>query len=156
MTAYSLPTLAHTIADSQRRNNAVAVLFGTALAAGQQRQFWSWLTRRSAALRPLPAGAGRGQGGRHAGRKSVALADIRGSEGRTKDFDDRFNPLSGQTRQRWQSVANALEDGVQLPPVELIQVGAAYYVRDGHHRISVSAALGLAEIEAVVTQWNAD
>ena len=154
MTAYSSPIMVQTIAASQNRNNAAVVLFNTALAAGQQRQFWAWLTRRPTALRHLPAGAG--QGGRYAGRQWVALADIRGSEGRTKGFDDRFNPLSSQTRQRWQSVANAIEDGVHLPPVELIQVAADYYVRDGHHRISVAAALGQAEIEAVVTQWNRD
>ena len=56
--------------------------------------------------------------------------------------------------QRWQSVANALDEGVPLPPVQLIQVGAAYYVRDGHHRVSVNRALGQEVIEADVTVWQ--
>jgi hypothetical protein len=30
--------------------------------------------------------------------------------------------------------------------VELIQVGEAYFVRDGHHRISVATALGQQQI----------
>jgi hypothetical protein len=39
-------------------------------------------------------------------------------------------------------------------PVELIQVGEVYFVRDGHHRISVAAALGQQEVDASVTVWQ--
>jgi hypothetical protein len=42
-----------------------------------------------------------------------------------------------------------------LPPVRLIQVGDVYFVRDGHHRISVAKALGQTEIDAVVSVWHA-
>jgi hypothetical protein len=84
----------------------------------------------------------------------VRLADIRGTEGRAQGFDDEFYPLSDQTRQRWQSVACALEAGIELPPVQLIQVGSTYYVRDGHHRVSVNRALGQEAIEAEVTVWD--
>jgi hypothetical protein len=52
---------------------------------------------------------------------------------------------------RWLSVARALEKGVALPPVELIQLGDRYFVRDGHHRISVARAMRQDEIEATVT-----
>ena len=41
--------------------------------------------------------------------------------------------------------------GLGLPPIELIQLGDAYFVRDGHHRISVASALGQHHIDAVVT-----
>jgi hypothetical protein len=41
-----------------------------------------------------------------------------------------------------------------LPPVALIQVGDVYFVRDGHHRISVARALGRNQIEAKVTAWQ--
>ncbi len=34
-----------------------------------------------------------------------------------------------------------------MPPVELIQAADGYYVRDGHHRISVARAAGQASIE---------
>jgi hypothetical protein len=37
-------------------------------------------------------------------------------------------------------VAGALQNRIALPPVQLIQVGGIYYVRDGHHRVSVSRA----------------
>lgn len=84
----------------------------------------------------------------------MALADIRGSEGRTNDFDDQFYPLTSQGRQRWQRVAQALIEGMALPPAELIQVGGEFYVRDGHHRLSVTRALGQEVIEANVTVWD--
>ncbi len=154
MTTYSLPSLVHTITDSQQRNNTAGALFSQALSTGQQRRWWAKLTRRPNGLRALPAAAGRGQGSHDAGRKQVALANIRGSEGRTQDFDDRFYPATRQTRQRWQSVASAIEDSVRLPPVDLIRVGNDYYVRDGHHRVSVAAAMGQDTIEATVTQWS--
>jgi hypothetical protein len=41
-----------------------------------------------------------------------------------------------------------------LPPVVLVQVGDVYFVRDGHHRISVARALGQLDIEAEVTVWQ--
>ena len=45
-------------------------------------------------------------------------------------------------------------DGDIAPPVELIQVGDLYFVRDGHHRISVARAMGQEAIEAKVTAWH--
>ena len=53
------------------------------------------------------------------------------------------------------SVTRAYLRGIGLPPVELIQIGEVYFVRDGHHRISVAAALGQQEIDAMVTVWHA-
>jgi hypothetical protein len=38
----------------------------------------------------------------------------------------------------------------------LIQVGDVYFVRDGHHRISVARALGHLMIEATVEVWQVD
>ena len=154
MTAFALPNMAHTVAQSQNQNNPAAGLFSAARAAADQRGFWAALLRRPHALRILAQDHPQGQSGHYAGRQQVRLDDIRGSEGRTQGFDDAFYPLSDQTRQRWQSVAGALQDGIALPPVQLIQVGSAYYVRDGHHRISVTRALGQEVIEAEVTVWD--
>jgi hypothetical protein len=36
----------------------------------------------------------------------------------------------------------------------LIQVGPTYYVRDGHHRVSVARMMGQEEIDAEVTVWK--
>jgi len=151
MTTYSLPNAAQLYAQTQR--NPAAELFNSARMAGQRRAFWAGLTRRSTALRTLDQAHTTAQAGRYGGRQQVRLDDVRGTEGRAGDFDDQFHPLSNKTRQRWQSVASALEAGLGLPPVHLIQVGKDYYVRDGHHRVSVARALGLETIEAEVTIW---
>ena len=50
----------------------------------------------------------------------------------------------------------AFQRGRCLPPVALIQVGDHYFVRDGHHRISVARALGQLAIEATVEVWQVD
>lgn len=92
----------------------------------------------------------------YGGTHAVSLSQIRGSEGRCNDFDRDFNPLQSHTRERWLSIAAARELGTSMPPVELVQVGDAYFVRDGHHRISVGRALGQRDIEAEVTIWHVD
>jgi hypothetical protein len=43
---------------------------------------------------------------------------------------------------------------VTLPAVDLIQIGDVYFVRDGHHRISVGRAMGQEIIDAEVTVWE--
>jgi len=92
----------------------------------------------------------------YGGTRSVPLSQIRGSEGRCNDFDCDFRPLQKHTRERWLSIAAAREMGTSMPPVELVQVGDTYFVRDGHHRISVGRALGQKHIEAEITVWNVD
>jgi hypothetical protein len=90
----------------------------------------------------------------HAGIQAVAMRKIVGSLGRCTDFDAGFNPLNENTRDRWLSVARARLLGIPLPPVELIQVGKSYFVRDGHHRISVARSFGEQAIDAEVTVWE--
>lgn len=92
------------------------------------------------------------RGQRYAGARTVALESIVGSESRTQDFDRNFHPLGSHDRSRWLGIAIARLQGVGLPPVSLIQVGERYFVRDGHHRISVARALGELYIEAEVTE----
>jgi hypothetical protein len=88
----------------------------------------------------------------YVGVQSVLIELIQGSEGRPDDFDRAFNPLHERSRSRWLSVASIRLTGAPLPPVELIQSGDIYFVRDGHHRISVAKALGEQYIDAEVIQ----
>jgi hypothetical protein len=93
--------------------------------------------------------------GRHyAGRKTVQISHIIGSEGRCRDFDAAFSPVQGHTGERWIGIMIARLQGMSLPPIELVQVGEAYFVRDGHHRISVARALGEESIDAEVITWE--
>ncbi len=87
------------------------------------------------------------------GAQSVPIKRIRGSENRRYDFDRDFNPLSTHTRARWLSIATARLRGAAMPAIDLIQIGDDYFVRDGHHRISVAHALGEDYIDANVTVW---
>lgn len=96
-----------------------------------------------------------GQGRRHGGVQLVPIAKICGSEGRSQDFDANFCPRKLHNRERWVNIARARREDVVLPLVELIQIGESYFVRDGHHRISVAKAQGQLEIEAEVTRWDA-
>jgi hypothetical protein len=88
------------------------------------------------------------------GVQTVPIEQIRGSHGRCHDFDSDFYPHQPHTKSRWLRVAQARQQGLSLPPVELTQVGEIYFVRDGHHRISVARALGQTDIEAQVRVWQ--
>jgi hypothetical protein len=133
-----------------------SALYASARRAGRLRQIWARLRGQSRRLLDLNTVAATcALGDRHAaGTQAVPIRQIRGSEGRCEDFDVEFHPLKQHAEERWVSVAKANLRGLGLPPVELIQIGDAYFVRDGHHRISVAAALGQQEIDAVVTVWQ--
>jgi hypothetical protein len=87
-----------------------------------------------------------------AGSAVVALDAIVGSVGRARDFDRSFRPTSGRVRSRWEHIAAMARRGESLPPVDLVRIGEIYFVRDGHHRVSVARALGRRDIDAYVTE----
>jgi hypothetical protein len=109
-------------------------------------------TRRLLNLGAIPPGQVRGR--HYGGIKCVSLDQICGSMNRTGDFDHHFHPLDDRLRDRWVSVAMAQSQDIPLPPVSLVQVGACYFVEDGHHRVSVARALGQTAVEAEVTVWE--
>jgi len=90
----------------------------------------------------------------------VPVDAIVGSVDRSRDYDRRFRPTSGRSRGRWEQIAAAARRGESFPPVDLLRVGELYFVRDGHHRVSVARALGRQDIDArvthVVTRVDAD
>jgi hypothetical protein len=111
---------------------------------GRPRRLWN--------LAAIQAGQVRGR--HYAGIKCVTLGQICGSMGRTGDFDRCFHPLDDRLRDRWVSVAMARSQDIPFPPVSLVQIGACYFVEDGHHRISVARAMGQTAIDAEVTVWD--
>lgn len=131
-------------------------LYNAALARGHWGLLWSYLTRRSRALLSLEEIllSSIVQSVTCAGTRMVPIAQIDGSEGRYADFDCNFNPLRDHTRDRWISIARSRQQGRYLPSVTLIQVGDHYFVRDGHHRISVARAFGDTAIHANVIVWH--
>jgi hypothetical protein len=143
-------------ASPDRSSHAALHLYERTSRHGWVGRAWAALTGCSRGLLDLQAiEAAVPISHRHAvGIQSVPIQQIQGSEGRCTDFDAAFHPLQAHTQQRWVGLATAWQQGVPLPPVELIRVGEVYFVRDGHHRISVARALGQWEIEAVVTVWQ--
>src|SRR5512136_2754774 len=86
------------------------------------------------------------------GVKTVPVAQIIGSVDRYRDFDDVFLPKQDSTAGRWKSIARAFYSDVDLPPVRLYKVGDAYFVVDGHHRVSVAREQGVDFIDAEVQE----
>ena len=130
-------------------------LFNTALERGRFARLKRFFTHDSSCLLDLKDIPGLQMSARHyGGLRAVALKKIRGSLGRTSDFDCDFNPLDSRLRDRWQSIAMAFLHHRYLEPVDLIQVDDSYFVKDGHHRISVARALGQSAIDAEVTIWK--
>jgi hypothetical protein len=89
------------------------------------------------------------------GVQDIPLDKIIGSMGRYQDFVQAFLPTSESMRGRWQSVAAAYlnPNSRVLPPIEVCQVGAYYFVRDGNHRVSVARHLKRPDIDAHVWEY---
>ncbi len=85
------------------------------------------------------------------GLAEIPLEAIAGTTepNRAAQFDQHFRPKP-RTRDRWQRVWLAVQQGVMLPPISVVQVGDAYAIRDGHHRVSVAKARGALTITALV------
>jgi len=85
------------------------------------------------------------------GMRAVPLDKIVGSEGRYRDFNRKFLPRHDKLMRRWMRVDEAHYRNIILPPIKLFEIGGAYFVRDGNHRVSVAKAQGAEFIDAEVT-----
>lgn len=94
----------------------------------------------------------RGKTGQDAGLKEIPLDAIVGSVGRYSDFTRSFLPLQDKSEHRWARIETKVTDMAGLPPIEVYQIGNAFFVRDGNHRVSVALQLGASHIEAYVTR----
>ena len=140
-----------------RQHNAAISCFRSALASGKVFRLKRKILRRPydlynlIALKPdLTL-----RGSCYSGIQVVPISSIIGSESRLADFDLEFHPISEDSKERWVNMAIVYLSRIPLPPIQLIQVGDAYFVRDGHHRISVSCAFGQAAMDAEVITWKA-
>ena len=85
------------------------------------------------------------------GNQTVPIKMVVGSEGRYHDFNKFFLPKREHLRYRWQKVDEAHLKDIILPPIQLYEIGGAYFVRDGNHRVSVAKTQNVEFIDAVVT-----
>ncbi len=84
----------------------------------------------------------------------MPVAHIGGSVGRCSEFDRDFMPTKARVEERWKRIDRAFHRGEDLPPVELYKMGDAYFVVDGHHRVSVACYHGVPTVEAEVTEFR--
>ncbi|MEM7127976.1 MAG: hypothetical protein AAF702_16700 [Chloroflexota bacterium] len=126
--------------------------------SGVFRQVWSKITGQSYSLLNVHEIESnlQNKGQNYSGLQSVPISQILGSEGKSSDFDLNWRPLKTMNRHRWMNIALANANGVTMPAVDLLKVGDIYYVRDGHHRISVAKSQGQLEIEANVLSWHSE
>jgi hypothetical protein len=94
------------------------------------------------------------KGQHYAGMREIPLDAIIGSVSRFNDFDRVFLPRQTHTRDRWENVDSAHLQDIILPPIEVYQIGDAYFVKDGNHRVSVARLKGQAFIDAYVIRLD--
>jgi len=128
--------------------------YARAKRAALLRRIWANLTGKNNQLIPFEdLKETLGVLGQHyRGLQPVPLDKIVGSLGRSRDFDRAFLPTQEHTRGKWISVDSAYWEGINLPPVTLYKIGDAYFVVDGHHRVSVARQKGRAFIDAEVIE----
>ena len=84
------------------------------------------------------------------GLQEVAPASIQGTTepAKANAFDRVFRPSSASR--------GSGRRGASLPPVSLVRLGDRHFIDDGHHRVSVARALGMAAIDAEVVELARD
>ena len=92
----------------------------------------------------------------YVGMKVIPIDKIVGSEGRYKDFDNRFFPKSTHLKNRWQHVDEAAIQDITLPPIKVYEIAGLYFVRDGNHRVSVAKTRGTEFIDAEVVSLQSE
>ncbi|MBT7323917.1 MAG: universal stress protein [Anaerolineae bacterium] len=86
------------------------------------------------------------------GLQEIPLKAIIGSVGRYADFNRNFLPRRDIQSSRWARVKSVLRDLDEMPPIQVYQIGEAYFVMDGNHRVSIARERGAKDIKAYVTE----
>jgi hypothetical protein len=111
---------------------------------------------RSAELLPLGEVARRLHivGQSYVGVEPISVDRIVGSVDRTVDFDRHFRPRRRGLTLRLERLGERFSEASQrnFPPISVYEVGGAYFVIDGHHRVGLARERGMAFLDAEVTR----
>ena len=88
------------------------------------------------------------------GIRPIPVERIVGTDSRAGDFDRDFRARRADVRERRRRVEHAFPDG-NFPPIVVYQLGDAYFVIDGHHRVAVARQQRRELIDAEVTTLTA-
>lgn len=86
----------------------------------------------------------------YVGFRPIEVAKIVGTVDRLGEFDREFLPRRPM-EDRWRRVEEAFPEG-DFPPIQVYQVGEAYFVVDGHHRVAIARQRRMSNIDAEVTE----
>lgn len=92
------------------------------------------------------------RGQHYVGIQTIPMNKIAGSVGRYHEFNRAFLPTQEHIRERWKRVYEVAHSPEGFPPIDVYQIGDVYFVRDGHHRVSVLKELGATSVEATVIE----
>jgi hypothetical protein len=90
----------------------------------------------------------------HRGTRVVEVDEIVGSVGRWDEFDRSFLPARASVGHKWKRIDRAFHRTEDLPPVKLYKLEEAYFVVDGHHRVSVARYHDVPTVEAAVAEFR--
>jgi hypothetical protein len=88
------------------------------------------------------------------GTRVVEADEIGGSVGRWDEFDRSFLPARASVGHKWKRIDRAFHRTEDLPPVKLYKLEEAYFVVDGHHRVSVARYHDVPTVEAAVVEFR--
>jgi hypothetical protein len=88
------------------------------------------------------------------GIQEIPVERIVGSVNRGDDFDRDFRPRRRLSGARLDQLRSAAAGG--LPAITVFEVGGAYFVEDGHHRVALAREQGADFIDAQVTSLLTD
>lgn len=85
------------------------------------------------------------------GSETIRVADVIGTVGRAADFDGCFRPREPRLAARIREIRvrnpNAFNE-----PIDVVRVDRAYFVADGHKRVSIAKETGIEFIDARVSR----
>jgi hypothetical protein len=87
------------------------------------------------------------------GVRSIPVERIVGSLDRSSDFGRDFRPKRAASRARLARLRAAF-DQAEMPPIEVSEVGGAYFVSDGHHRVALARERGMEFVDAEVVRLH--
>ncbi|MEA2402040.1 MAG: hypothetical protein QOK00_2443 [Thermoleophilaceae bacterium] len=118
----------------------------------------AWLRRRPSELTSLASldqalGCAPPPSRRAAGLQAIPLESVVGTAepAKSRVFDGCFRAPES-SRHRWERLWIAERRGAPVPPISVFRLGDEHFVDDGHHRVSVAHALGMAAIDAEVIE----
>ena len=87
------------------------------------------------------------------GRREIEIQQIVGSVGRAHEFDGCFRPRTRRMRSVLHQIRASSREGL-AGPIRVYQVDQAYFVEDGHKRLSLAIEDGGMYIDADVASYS--